>query len=134
VVLKALGFHQKEIPMSRTDGIVPPLSSNPLVPQNDPDAISYNEEVVIELLSNIMFSRCAMTVWLIFASCLMAGVPWWKTIIVCLTMAYLYQSGFGIRWLEKLAFVVTICAAVYFVDVVQFDKIGMRALELWAAI
>jgi hypothetical protein len=94
------------------------------------DELTYQEEEAVEVLFDIFFSRCAMVVWLIFASCLMAGVSFWKAIVVGVVMSYLYNSGFGIRWLERLAFVVTVCAAIYFVEVIPFDKLATKALAL----
>jgi hypothetical protein len=92
------------------------------------DGLTCEEEDAIQFIAALFFSRCATVVWLVTASCLMAGVAIWKVAIVCAVVFYLYQSGFGTRWLERLACVVTVCAAVYFVNVVQFDKLVTQAM------
>ena len=87
----------------------------------------------LNIVTDLLFSRCAAVVWLLFIAGLTAGAPFWKAAVVSIVALYLYRMGFGRRWLERLAFGAITCASIYFIDVVPVDAVATRGRQILAA-
>src|SRR4051812_29444566 len=78
-----------------------------------------------DLIIALFSSRGAITIYFALSACILAGVTWWRTPIICLAVAAVYAAGFGRKWLQRLSAIALVCAAAYFADVIHFDITGI---------